>query len=120
MANEDSDFSEEERLMKKHSLNTRQEQKNTLKLGEFHRNNISKKKRKASLKKQLRDAMRMAEHSKIPEQVKASKLEQAKTLKGQLRKQKEAIKFETRYKKIKFTGKPSSCVELCGVQKSGR
>jgi hypothetical protein len=53
----DSDnFSDEERLMKRRGVRNKEDPKNKLKLGEFHRNNIAKKKtRKPSLKKQLRD-----------------------------------------------------------------
>ena len=48
--------------------------KNTLKLGEFHRNNIGKKgARKPTLKKQIRDIERLIEREGIPEEIKNAK-----------------------------------------------
>lgn len=48
--------------MRKRDPKNNNDPKNKLKLGEFHRNNISKQKqRKPSLKKKLRDALRMAQ-----------------------------------------------------------
>jgi pantoate kinase len=101
----ESDFSEEDKLLRKRDPRNTDDPRNKLKLGEFHRNNISKKKRKPSLKKKLRDALRMAERVGLPEAIKSKKEEEAKELKKDLKRQKEALKFETRYKKIKFTGK---------------
>ena len=57
---ESDDFSEEERQMRKRDPKNQDDPRNKLKLGEFHRNNIKKKQRKPSLKKKLRDALRMA------------------------------------------------------------
>lgn len=77
--------------------------KNTLKLGEFHRNNIGKKgTRKPTLKKQIRDIERLIEREGIPEEIKNAKKSQLRDLKKQLKKQKEALKFDLKYKKIKF------------------
>lgn len=48
----DGNFSEEDRLLRKRDTRNKDDPKNKLRLGEFHRNNISKKKkRKPSLKK---------------------------------------------------------------------
>lgn len=82
----ESDFSEEDRQMRKRDSRNTDDPKNKLKLGEFHRNNISKKKRKPSLKKKLRDALRMAERAGIPENIKSKKEEEAKELKKNLKK----------------------------------
>ena len=43
----------------------------------------------------------------MPEEIKLAKEKEAKLLKKSLKKQKEAVRFELKYKKIKFTGKPS-------------
>jgi hypothetical protein len=52
------------------------DEKNKLRLGEFHRNNISKKKtRKPTLKKKLRDMKRLLERQGLPEEIKLAKLE---------------------------------------------
>ena len=91
--------------MRKRDSRNKDDPKNKLKLGQFHRNNITKKVRKPSLKKQLRDALRLAERKGLPEEIKAKKDEEAKILKKNLKRQKEAVKFELKYKKIKFTGK---------------
>lgn len=91
--------------MRKRDPKNNDDPKNKLKLGQFHRNNIQKKKqRKPSLKKKLRDALRLAERKGVPEEIKLSKEQEAKVLKKSLKKQKEAVKFELKYKKIKFTG----------------
>ena len=82
----ESDFSEEERLMRKRDSKNKDDPKNKLKLGEFHRNNISKKKRKPSLKKKLRDALRLAERAGVPEEIRSKKEEEAKELKKNLKK----------------------------------
>jgi hypothetical protein len=100
------DFSEEERLMKRRGVKNKEDPKNKLKLGEFHRNNISKKKtRKPSLKKQLRDSQRLMERQGLPEEIRLAKLAESKDLKGKRKKQKEAVRFDLRYKKVKFTEK---------------
>lgn len=41
----------------------------------------------------------------LPEEIKLAKEKEAKLLKKSLKKQKEAVKFELKYKKVKFTGK---------------
>jgi hypothetical protein len=81
------DFSEEERLMKRRGVKNKEDPKNKLKLGEFHRNNISKKKiRKPSLKKQLRDKQRLMEREGLPEEIRSAKQAEAKDLKVKLKK----------------------------------
>lgn len=110
VASDDDDFSDEEALLKasqqkKTSLQQR-DPKNQLNLGDFHRNNIGKKKqRKPTLKKQLRDTMRLLERQGLPEEIKNAKLAESKNLKVNLKKQKEAVRFDLRYKKIKFVEK---------------
>ena len=52
--------------MRKRDPKNKEDPKNKLKLGEFHRNNISKKTRKPCIKKKLRDALRMAERAGVP------------------------------------------------------
>lgn len=47
--------------MRKRDEKNKDDPRNKLKLGEFHRNNIKKKNRKPSLKKKLRDAQRLME-----------------------------------------------------------
>lgn len=49
----------------------------------------------------------------MPEEIKKKKEEEAKLLKKSLKNQKEAVRFELKYKKIKFTGKPVhfNCLE---------
>ena len=101
----ESDYSDEERQFRAGSTPNKPDGKNKLKLGEFHRNNISKKSRKPSLKKQLRDRMRLMERQGLPEEVKNAQASKAKELKDQLKKQKEAVRFETRYNKVKFIEK---------------
>ena len=103
-ASEDS-FSEEERLMRRRDDKNKDDPRNKLKLGEFHRNNIKKKNRQPSLKKKLRDAQRLMERAGLPEEIKVAKETEAKLLKKKLKKQKEAVLFELKYKKVKFTGK---------------
>jgi hypothetical protein len=41
----------------------------------------------------------------LPVEIKLAKEKEAKLLKKSLKKQKEAVKFELKYKKVKFTGK---------------
>jgi len=84
-ASEDS-FSEEERQMRKRDEKNKDDPRNKLKLGEFHRNNIKKKNRKPSLKKKLRDAQRMSERAGMPEEIKLAKEKEAKLLKKGLKK----------------------------------
>lgn len=59
---DDDDFSEEDKLFRSRQRDSKNtdDPKNKLRLGEFHRNNIKKKNRKPSLKKKLRDALRLA------------------------------------------------------------
>ena len=84
----DGDFSDEEKQLRKRDPRNNDDPKNKLRLGEFHRNNINKnKKRKPSLKKQLRDTQRMMERQGMPEEIKKAKLVQSKELKVKLKKQ---------------------------------
>ena len=64
-ASEDS-FSEEERQMRKRDEKNKDDPRNKLKLGEFHRNNIKKKNRKLSLTKNLRDTQLMRKRAGKP------------------------------------------------------
>lgn len=66
---------------------------------------MSKKKRKPTLKKQLRDAQRLAERMGLPSEIKEKKDQEIKSLKKNLKRQKEAQRFELKYKKIKFIEK---------------
>ena len=56
-------------------------------MGEFHRNNISKSRqnRKPTVKKQLRDVLRLLERPNLPEELKTAKMAEAKELKGSLK-----------------------------------
>ena len=84
---EDDSFSEEEKLLRRRGIKNKDDPKNKLKLGEFHRNNIGKKKnRKPSLKKKLRDAQRLLQRQGLPEEIKAHKEQEAKLLKKSLKK----------------------------------
>ena len=106
VASDSDDFEEEEKLMQRRGIKNKTDPKNKLKLGEFHRNNIAKKKsRKPSLKKQLRDTQRLLERQGLPDEVKLAKQGSSKELKVKLKKQQEAVRFDLRYKKIKFTEK---------------
>ena len=93
--------------MRRRDEKNKDDPRNKLRLGEFHRNNIKKKNRKPSLKKKLRDAQRLMERAGMPEEIKQAKEKEAKLLKKSLKKQKEAVRFELKYKKVKFTGKSS-------------
>lgn len=73
--------------------------------------------RKPSLKKKLRDALRMAERKGMPEEIKQKKENEAKELKKGLKKQKEAVRFELKYKKVKFTEKRKVVRKLDKVEK---
>lgn len=76
--------SEEQALNKarKRDSQNKSDPKNKLKLGEFHRNNISKKKRGSPpLKKQIRDLERMISREGCPEEIKQAKTAQLKDLK---------------------------------------
>jgi len=45
------------------------------------------------------------ERQGLPEAIKLAKQKESKLLKVKLKKQQEAVRFELRYKKVKFTGK---------------
>ena len=47
----------------------------------------------------------MLEREGLPEEIKVKKQAELKEMKKQLVSQKEAVRFESRYKKIKFVGK---------------
>ena len=80
--------------------------KNKLNLGAFHRNNLSKKKqKKPTMKKRVRDLERFLDREGVPEEIREAKKKELKELKKQSKKQKEALKFQMKYKKIKFTEK---------------
>jgi len=49
--------------------------------------------------------MRLLERQGLPEEIKNAKLAESKNLKVNLKKQKEAVRFDLRYKKIKFVEK---------------
>jgi hypothetical protein len=59
--------------MRKRDEKNKDDPRNKLKLGEFHRNNIKKKNRKPSLKKKLRDTQRMMERAGLPDEIKLAK-----------------------------------------------
>ena len=80
------------------------DEKNKLKLNEFHRmtNQYKSKKRVPSTKKKIRDIERLLTHKDLSEEIKTKKLQELKELKKKEKEKREAEKFETRYKKIKF------------------
>lgn len=83
-----------------------EDEKNKLRLNEFHRfSGKQQKQRKPTLKKRVRDLKRLLEREGVPEEIKTQKKEELRDMKKQLTSQKAAVKFETRYKKIKFVGK---------------
>ena len=105
--------------MRRRDEKNKDDPRNKLRLGEFHRNNIKKKNRKPSLKKKLRDAQRLMERAGMPEEIKQAKEKEAKLLKKSLKKQKEAVRFELKYKKVKFTGKLSH-IQITLTQRNAR
>lgn len=110
--------SEEERR-RKHPENFNQ--RNKLKMGQFHRYAIEKpKKRVPSNKKKIRDLERLLEKkgASMPEEVKAAKTKELKELKRNEKDKKEAEKFESRYKKIKFFEKKKVIRRLEALDKA--
>ena len=105
--------------MRRRDEKNKDDPRNKLRLGEFHRNNIKKKNRKPSLKKKLRDAQRLMERAGMPEEIKQAKEKEAKLLKKSLKKQKEAVRFELKYKKVKFTGKLPH-IQMTPTQRNAR
>lgn len=74
-------------------------------MGKFHRYDISKpKKRPVPNKKKIRDLERLLAKTegKMPEDIRSKKLEELKEMKRAEKGKKEAEKFESRYKKIRF------------------
>lgn len=59
----------------------------------------------------------MAERKGMPEEIKQKKENEAKELKKGLKKQKEAVRFELKYKKVKFTEKRKVVRKLDKVEK---
>ena len=90
----------------KGGANQDQSGKNKLAFGEFHRyNRITKKVRKPTTRKAIRDIERLLSRDNLPAELIKAKKEQLKVLKKQSKKSREAVKFELKYKKIKFTEK---------------
>lgn len=98
-----SSVDEEESKRQRHPDNY--DPKNKLKMSKFHRVVIKKKKHRATTnKKRIRDIERMLEKmkEKMPEEVRQAKMRELKELKRGEKSKKEAEKFESRYKKIRF------------------
>ena len=93
---------------------------NKLKLNKFHRYDIQKKKKRTvTNKKKIRDMERMLEKlgDKMPEEVKEAKRKELKEMRKVEKRKKEAEKFETRYKKIKFFEKKKIIRRLERIEK---
>ena len=87
-------------------MQDRDDPRNKLKLGEFHRNaTFRNRNRKVTVKKQIRDIERLLDRTGLPEEVRTAKKALLKSLKKDFKKQREAELFESKYKKIKFTEK---------------
>lgn len=89
-------------------------------MGKFHRYEISKpKKRVVPNKKKIRDLERLLAKTegKMPEDVRAKKLEELKEMKRGEKSKKEAEKFESRYKKIKFFERKKIIKRLDKIEK---
>lgn len=65
----------------------------------------------------MRDTQRLLERNGLPEQIKEAKQKEVKLLKKQLKKQKEAVRFELKYKKVKFTGKSINTFSMIDREK---
>lgn len=94
--------------------------RNKLKMGQFHRYAIDKpKKRVSSNKKKIRDLKRLMEKKgeAMPEEIKVAKALELKELKKTEKCKKEAEKFESRYKKIKFFEKKKVIRKLENITK---
>ena len=97
--------SDDEELKKRERHPDNYDPKNKLKMGKFHRYDISKpKKRPVPNKKKIRDLERLLAKTegKMPEEIRSKKLEELKEMKRAEKGKKEAEKFESRYKKIRF------------------
>jgi len=100
-------------------MQDREDPRNKLKLGEFHRNATFKKRnRKVTVKKQIRDIERLLDRTGLPDEVRTAKKALLKSLKKDFKKQREAEIFESKYKKIKFTEKRKVIRMLESVKKS--
>ena len=95
-------------LFKRNPRN-REEESNQLVLDEFHKPihkpKDNKAKRKQTDKKRLRDLERMVAREGMPQEIKQAKIQEMKDIKKLIKSKKEAVKFETKYKKIKFVEK---------------
>lgn len=114
------DSSDSEELKKRQRHPDNYDPKNKLKMGKFHRYDISKpKKRAVPNKKKIRDLERLLAKTegKMPEDVRAKKLEELKEMKRGEKSKREAEKFETRYKKIRFFEKKKIIRRLEKIEK---
>jgi hypothetical protein len=95
--------SEDEEQTKRQRHPDNYDPNNKLKLSKFHRV-VIKKQRTSTNKKRIRDLERMLAklETKMPADVKQAKLKELKELKKDEKSKREAEKFESRYKKIKF------------------
>ena len=113
-----SSDSEEQKKRQRHPDNY--DPKNKLKMGKFHRYEISKpKKRAVPNKKKIRDLERLLAKTegKMPEDVRVKKLAELKEMKKGEKSKKEAEKFESRYKKIKFFERKKIIKRLDKIEK---
>lgn len=113
-----SSDSEEAKKRQRHPENY--DPTNKLKMGKFHRYDISKpKKRAVPNKKKIRDLERLLAKTegKMPEDIRAKKLEELKEMRKGEKSKKEAEKFESRYKKIRFFEKKKIIRRLDKIEK---
>lgn len=96
---------------------------NRLKLDQFHKQ-ITKpgkqqgdKKRKHTDKKKIRDIERLLAKEGLPEAIKVKKTADLKLLKRDIKEKKDAIRYEDRYKKIKFIEKRKVIRQLQKIDK---
>ena len=97
---------------KTHKRNPRNQDdpKNKLRLDEFHKviqkpQKFDKKQRKHTDKKKIRDIERLLAKEGLPEEIRVKKMADLKLLKREVKEKKDAIRYEDRYKKIKFIEK---------------
>lgn len=113
-----SQDSEEVKRRQKHPDNY--DPSNKLRMGKFHRYDISKpKKRATNNKKRIRDIERLLAKTegKMPEDIRNAKLKELKELRKGEKAKKEAEKFESRYKKIRFFEKKKIIKRLEKIDK---
>ena len=91
----------------KASLNQKDNKEDNLKLGKNHRfiTKPKKEKRQPSIKKKMRDIERLVQREGLPEEIVNAKKKELRTLRKELHKKKEAVLFQSRYKKIRFIEK---------------